>query len=303
MNRLASAAWIVLGTSVLLACAAAPPQDDAPTSEHADGFTTQSGGDEERSAPRPPFGRVTPPGLDVPPTLIAALGRDRTYVEESCSSTTYPDWPYPAQRCTYRGNLVVTIANPSQERVARWIVDASSLIPALAALQDRAPASWEKGLLAIAKHTVMQSSRIFPLAGQVWENGTAYVFERGVTKTCSTGCYCRVNSTSRQSWCAYAANVLGIEDENACLSKYGQTTSTLTEEWLRHCFDNHVRAWASDSNEHYRAMAWRANQTISARFPDPNAADPAAVVGAVEQTFAAAHVAPGDSLGSAARAM
>src|SRR5262245_14176174 len=77
------------------------------------------------------------PDEDVPPSLLAALGRDRTYVEESCSSATYPDWPYAAQRCTYHGNLVVTIANPSQLQVARWILDASTLIPALHQLRER----------------------------------------------------------------------------------------------------------------------------------------------------------------------
>jgi hypothetical protein len=286
MKALASLTYLALGVLAPLACVV-PSQDDEQVTEHADRFTKHTGADEERTKEPPDAtsdGGVSS-NVDVPPTLIAALGRDRTYVEESCASTTYPDWPHPAQRCTYHGNLVVTIANPTQERVARWIVDASTLIPALDGLRNRDRASWEKGLVVIAKHTIAQSSRIFPLEGQVWENGTAYVFERGVTKTCSTGCYCRVNSTSRQDWCAYAANVLGTEDETECLSKYGQPTSTLTEAWLRHCFENHKTAWDHDTNDHYRAKAWRANATIAARFPNPSSANGAAVVSALDEIF------------------
>jgi hypothetical protein len=200
--------------------------------------------------------------------------------------TTYPGWPHEAQRCTYRNGLVVTIANPSPDRVARWIVDASRTIAALDALHERDRAHWEEGLLVIAAHTIGQSSRIFPLLGQVWENGTAYRFERGVTSTCTSGCYCRINSTSRPQWCAYAVEVLGVETDNAsCLAKYGQPTMTLPEAWLAHCFANHVDAWSSDKNEHYRAQAWAANRALAPRFPDPMVADGAAVVAALEQSY------------------
>jgi hypothetical protein len=219
--------------------------------------------------------------LDAPASLVAALG-GKTYVEGNCTSTTYPGWPYPAQRCTYRDGLVVTIANPPPAVVARWIVDASTTIAALDALRDRDRANWEKGLVAIAKHTIGQSSRIFPLEGQVWEDGTAYKFERGVTKTCSSGCYCRINSTSRQDWCSYAKKVLGNEpDENACLTKYGKTTNTLTEAWLSHCFENHKASWEQDRNEHYRAHAFRVNEALKVKFPNPALAKGADVVAAL----------------------
>jgi hypothetical protein len=269
MQSSSFSAVLLLGALSLLACGeAAVPDETEPT---------------DRSSS--PIGGDPAPAAEVPEALVAALGRDRTYVEENCASTTYPDWPYPAQRCTYRDNLVVTIANPSRDRVARWILDASRLIPALDGLRDRDRTNWEKGLVVIARHTVLQSSRIFPLDGQVWENGTTYRFERGVTKTCSTGCYCRVNSMSRPNWCAYAANVLGTEDEAACLVKYGQPSGTLTEEWLRHCFENHVTSWDKNANEHYRARAWQANQTIAPQFPDPGAADGATVVRALAALF------------------
>jgi hypothetical protein len=228
---------------------------------------------------------AAPPPLDVPASLVAALG-DKTYVEDSCESTTYPGWPYPAQKCTYRNNLVVTIANPTPDRVARWIVEASSLIPALDELHVRDRANWEAGLEVIAAQTIGQSSRIFPLEGKVYEDGTAYSFERGVTSTCSSGCYCRINSTSRQQWCKYATTVLATEPtESGCLSKYGQTDSKLTDDWLAHCFDNHVASWTSDRNEHYRAQAWAANLSVSAKIADPKTAAGADIVAALKTAY------------------
>src|SRR5260370_421688 len=81
-------------------------------------------------APLPPADAAidaAPPPLDVPASLIKALG-DKTYVEGTCTPTTYPGWPFDARRCTYGSGLAVTIANPPPDRVARWIVDASTLI-------------------------------------------------------------------------------------------------------------------------------------------------------------------------------
>ncbi len=228
---------------------------------------------------------AAPPPLDVPASLVKALG-GKSYVEESCQSTTYPGWPYAAQKCTYQTNLVVTIANPDADRVARWIVEASSLIAALDSLHTRDRASWEQGLAVIAAHTIGQSSRIFPLAGQIFENGTVYKFERGVTSTCSTGCYCRINSTSRAQWCKYAADVLKTEPVEAdCLAKYGQTTSTLTDPWLAHCLENHVASWTADRNEHYRAQAWAANAMLAAKIKDPTTATGADVIAALKLAY------------------
>jgi hypothetical protein len=223
------------------------------------------------------------PPLDVPDSLVKTLSV-KPYVEESCQSTTYPGWPYAAQKCTYQKTLVVTVADPTAERVARWIVEASTLIPSLDALHTRDRANWEAGLIQIAKHTLTQSSRIFPLDGQVAED-KVYTFERGVTKTCTTGCYCRINSLSRPQWCKYAANVLKTEQEGSCLDKYGQTSKTLPEDWLAHCLANHIASWNTDSNEHYRAQAWNANQDMAAQFPDPKTADGAAVVKALATEY------------------
>lgn len=253
---------------------AAVPDAAAPAPEPTTPMTMDAG---------PP--EAAPPPLDVPASLVKALGQ-KTYVEDSCQSTTYPGWPYAAQKCTYQSGLVVTIANPEPDRVARWIVEASSLIAALDALHTRDRASWEVGLAVIAAHTIGQSSRIFPLAGQIFENGTVYKFERGVTSTCSTGCYCRINSTSRPQWCKYAVDVLKTEIVEAdCLAKYGQSTSTLTDPWLAHCMDNHVASWTTDRNEHYRAQAWAANTMLAAKIPDPMTATGAAVIAALKLAY------------------
>ncbi len=249
-------------------------------------------GPEEAAAPPPVIvdAKAPPPPavvLDVPESLVKALG-SKTYVEGSCESVIQPGWPYEAQRCTYMSGLVVTIANPPPERVAKWIVEASSLIPALDGLHDRDRANWEAGLKVIAAHTIGQSSRIFPLAGKVYENGTAYSFDRGVTSTCGTGCYCRINSTSRAQWCKYATTALMTEPTEAgCLSKYGQTDNKLTEPWLAHCLENHVTSWNTDQNAHYRAQAWNANLVLAPMFPDPKTADGAAVVTALKKQYPA----------------
>lgn len=282
--------WSCAALIVLAACGgsetSSPEPTPAPAPEPSSSSTTT-----QPDASPPPADASVPdaevdagPPLDVPASLVAALGT-KTYVEESCEPTTYAGWPFPAQRCTYHSGLVVTIANPEPERVARWIVEASSLIPALDGLHERDRTNWEAGLVVIAKHTINQSSRIFPLQGQIWENGKTYDFERGVTKSCTTGCYCRVNSTSRQQWCAYAANVLKSEDETTCLAKYGQPTKTLPEDWLAHCVANHEASWNSDSNEHYRAQAWNANNAIASKFPDPMVADGATVVTALKTQY------------------
>lgn len=269
----------------LVACSSADAEPDpiaaAPASEPPPAATTN----ETPILPEAGTPEAAAPPLDVPASLVKALD-GKSYVEDKCESVTAPGWPHAAQRCTYRTNLVVTIANPPADRVARWIVDASSLIDAVDALHTRDRASWESALLHIAKHTLGQSSRIFPLSGKVWENGTAYEFERGVTKSCGTGCYCRINSTSRQQWCKYAVSVLKTEPaEPACLEKYGQTQSKLTEAWLSHCMENHVASWSVDRNEHYRAQAFAANAIVSAKVKDPKTAKGADVLAALKDAY------------------
>lgn len=249
------------------------------------------------ASPAPPADAAPGPGPDagdagdepdVPPpaSLVTALSV-KPYVEDVCEPTTYPGWPYEALSCTYRSGLQVTVADPPPDRVARWIVTASSQIDALESLRTTDPAGWEEGLVVIAKHTLGQSSRIFPLEGQVYENGTAYKFERGVTKTCKSGCYCRINSTSRYQWCKYAGEVLG-QDEQQCLVDSGQTTSTLTESWLAKCLANHVASWTSSRNENYVAQAWNANvdvKTELAKVTEGGAPTKAQILAALKAAY------------------
>lgn len=226
--------------------------------------------------PGPPAWTGTPPAalvdvLDVPP-----------YVEQSCSSTSWAGWPFEAQHCTYGGGLEVTVADPTPEQVAAWIVDAAQLIPALWGLQTRDSAAFEAGLEVIAWHTLYQSSRIFPLQGEVEESPYVYDFDRGVTVGCSTGCYCRINSTTRQQWCDYADALLGYVNESDCLAEY--TTTSWTDAWAEHCLDVHRAAWTS-FHHHYRAQAFWANQSVSAAWPDPTTASPWGVVSTLESLF------------------
>ena len=239
-----------------------------------------------------PMGSPTPtatPGggrgraLDVPASLVSELS-STPYVEESCSSTTFPNWPYEAKRCTYGGGYTVTVADPAPERVARWIVEASTRIPALDSLRTRDRAHWEEGLRVIALRTMTQSSRIFPLDGTVLED-QPYTFHDGVTSTCSTGCYCRINSLSRNTWCAYDAAVHGA-NEQACLDGYGQTGGYLAASWETRCFENHKASWNLDANEDYRADAYVANRDfVAPSVGNPATADGAAVVAALRSAY------------------
>lgn len=218
---------------------------------------------------------------DLPAALVAKLSV-KPYVEETCVDATYTGFPYPGvKQCTYNGGLKVTVADPIPGRVAAWIVDSATLIDTVASLKTRDPASYEAALLVIAGNVLGQSSRIFPLTGQV-DEGTVYTFEKGVTKTCTTGCFCRINSTSRQMWCSYAAAVRG-EVEADCLARFG--TQTFTTSWADFCLANHVAAWPKNRNETFRARAYVANTTLKARFPTPATAAAAEVIAALKTIF------------------
>jgi hypothetical protein len=208
------------------------------------------------------------PGDDsAPQGLIDAL--DVTpYVEQDCEPTTVARWPYEALRCTYTAGpltTTVTTATPSASRVAAWIVDAATLIPAVHALKDTAPARYEEALIVIANAVLGQSSRIFPLQGGVIENmGSGYEnypFRDGISDPCSSGCYCRINSLHRTEWCAYQASI-GAQTENECLDAVGR--SGHTDRWAAQCLGNHIASWNSNRNEHFRAKASLYQQQLAA---------------------------------------
>jgi hypothetical protein len=229
-----------------------------------------------------------PSDVEVPPSLVDVLDAV-PYVEGNCKATTHSGWPYAAKKCTYSaGGLTatVTVANPSPERVAAWIVDASTFIPALWKLKQSAPAKYEEGLAVIGTAMMLQSSRIFPLQGGILENmgsgWVSYPFENGITQGCSSGCYCRINSLHRTEWCGYR-EFLGAQSAADCLGEVG--SSGLTSGWGSQCLQNHIDAWKSDRNEHFRAKAWSANQVVKAQCPSASACTPSEVIKAVEQAF------------------
>jgi len=230
---------------------------------------------------------ATPSGLTVPPALVQSLSA-KPYVEQNCQPTTYPGWPYQAQICTYSsGGLTatVTVADPSPDRAARWIVDSASLIPALAKLDGKSPTEYEQGLVAIGRAMLLQSSRIFPLAGGIIENqGAGYInysFRSGVTTTCSSGCYCRINSLHRTEWCQYQS-ASGGRTYDGCIATVG--SSGFTAGWANECLQNHVQSWTSDVNPHFRAKAFIANKQVASACP-PGACSPAQVVAAVRSAY------------------
>jgi hypothetical protein len=227
--------------------------------------------------------------LGAPPASLVTHLSPTPYVEGHCTSTTWAGWPYAAKRCTYSSGPLttsVTVANPSPTQVAKWVVDASAFIPRLRALQQSDSAKWEAGLGAIAQHMLLQSSRIFPLEGGIIEDmGTGYVnypFLDGITQGCSSGCYCRINSLHRTTYCAWrGANT--SETQAACLARVG--SSGLTTAWGRQCLQNHIDAWNRDWNEHFRAMAWKANQAVTASCPTSTSCTASQVVTAVRAAY------------------
>ena len=228
------------------------------------------------------------PVLSDPPTRLLQTLRVTPYVEQNCTPTTFGGWPYEAKRCSYTtGGLssVVITATPSPRRVALWIMDAVTLIPTLDDLKHSAYESYTDGLVMIAVNVLNQSSRIFPLSGDIVENlgggYTRYPFSRGVTEGCSSGCYCRINSLHRTEWCAYEASQGG--SESSCLNRVGR--SGLTQAWGDHCLQNHINAWDSSINEHFRARAYRYQQSIRGRCPNIGSCSAQQVINALQRAL------------------
>ncbi len=231
--------------------------------------------------------RCPPTGNEPPASLVTKLSV-KPYVEQSCTAATFNGWPHAAQKCSYSSgplSTTVIVANPSPDRVARWIVDAATYIPALDALKGTNPGVYEEGLKAIAQHMLIQSSRIFPLNGGIIENmGSGYVnyyFELGVTRSCS-GCYCRINSLHRNELCNYRASI-GTETADACMARIGG--SNWTAAWGDACFQNHLKSWTTDSNEHFRAKAHTKNQSVKSKCPTPTSCTPSQVLSAVQAAY------------------
>jgi len=244
----------------------------------------------------PPASSSPPPSSSSPPSAVGAVpaslidALDATpYVEESCTSTSAPGWPYAAKRCSYASggiHTTVVTATPSPERVGKWIMDSVTLIPSVQALKTRAPSKYEAALRIIANAVMEQSSRIFPLSGGIIEDmGTGsinYPFDRGIAVGCHGGCYCRINSLHRTEWCRYQAGV-GAQSYDRCINDIGD--SGLTDAWGNRCLQNHVRAWTSDRNEHFRARAWIYQQSIRHACPRGDSCSPDRVLQALREAL------------------
>lgn len=238
----------------------------------------------DRCTPNPPENQENQAVVQIPQALLDALS-PVPYVEGNCTPTQVDYWPYEAKNCRYRAGGISTsviTATPSPERVARWIIDAVTLIPSVQNLKQRNEAKYINALIAIAQAVLNQSSRIFPLDGGIIENmGNGYenyIFDRGVTSGCSTGCYCRINSLHRNQWCTYKADILGGNRE-ACLDQIGRRG--LTEAWGNQCLQNHIDAWHSDQNQHFRAKAYMYQLSIINQCPNLNACTPNQVLQAL----------------------
>jgi hypothetical protein len=229
-----------------------------------------------------------PPINDIPQELIDVLSTV-PYVEGNCSNVQVAYWPYEAKSCRYSaGGISTTVitATPSPNRVARWIIDAVTLIPTVQALKQVNHHQYKNALVAIARAVLNQSSRIFPLEGGIIENmGNGYenyIFDRGVTSGCSTGCYCRINSLHRTQWCTYVADMIGGTIEG-CLDQVGRRG--LTDDWGNQCLQNHIDSWHSDQNSHFRAKAYMYQLNMINRCPNLNTCTPNQVVNALNDAI------------------
>lgn len=228
-----------------------------------------------------------PEDLEVPGSLVTALSA-KPYVEQSCKPTSYKGWPYAAQKCTYSmGGLTTTVttATPAPEVVAAWIVDSAAFMPAVWALRYRDAAAYKKALKLVAAAVLAQSSRIFPLEGGIIEqmsgmaSASVFDFYHGITQNCTTGCYCRINSLQKQGWCSYQ-QFLGAQTYNTCMTALGATG--LTPAWAQQCLGNHIDAWKSTVNQHFRAKAHQYQQSIKGDCANSLACTPDEVVAALQ---------------------
>jgi hypothetical protein len=213
------------------------------------------------TAPPTPSATVATPE-PIPKALLAELA-PTPYVEERCE----PDPSSPrARRCQYTTLGVaaeVVVENPTAEETARWFLDAARSCEPLEAFREKDPTTWARGVLAFAKHTRRQSSRIFPLRGQIVEDlgegPHAFGFDRGVVSPCEKGtCRCRINSLSAPALCRYREALGG--DRVGCLEALSND-----EAWRTQCVENHRKALATGINEHLHARAHLAGREIQAK--------------------------------------
>jgi hypothetical protein len=157
----------------------------------------------------------------------------------------------------------VVVENPTAEEAARWFLDAARSCEPLEAIRESDPTSWARGVLAFARHTRRQSSRIFPVRGEVVEDlgegPHAFGFDRGVVSPCEKGtCRCRINSLTAPALCRYREALGG--DRTSCMEGLASD-----EAWRGQCLDNHRKALATGVNEHLHARAHLAGREVQAK--------------------------------------
>lgn len=192
------------------------------------------------------------PVVEIPPDVLAVLS-PKPYVEEKCTAEG------EARRCKYTSLKIdaeVLVINPDAERVARWVADAVGYIAPLEAIRESEPVLWARAVKAFARQVRMQSSRIFPMKGQIVEDlgggAVAYEFDRGVVTPCDKGnCRCRINSLTPRAWCNFV-EAMG-QDGKACRAKFEGADGDGA--WRDHCAANHAAAMRSLHNDHFRAKA------------------------------------------------
>lgn len=277
-----AAALVALGACARSDAALAPPDAGAPPASA--GLAPASSALEVASAPaggasaEPPAAgstgaRSAAPRRRIPEALLAAL-RPAPYVEQTCEDAPLDAalgvGPLVARRCAYETlgrRATVVVLDPPGEQVARWLVDATAEIPQLARLAATDRAAWEEALLDLGLFVVRQSSKVFPVAGDVVEDlgkgPRAFPFDRGVAIPCTRGCHCRVNSITPRAWCTYRASQ--GDDERACREAFSGPAGE--ERWRARCLATHAHALSSGEHPHFRAMLWWMGAFVDAACP------------------------------------
>lgn len=275
-------------TDILYRCEAAPSTskewEKKPGADRGSG-AAELGWVRERACPdgcqAMPSGRDDRcnPVSAVPPKVLEMLA-PKPYVEVDCK----PEGD--GKRCSYSTlglSAEVLVVDPTAEQVARWIVDAAAFAEPLEALRESDRKAWEKGVLAFARHVRMQSSRIFPMKGDIVEDmgggAKAYAFDRGVVTPCEKGrCRCRINSLTARAFCRFEEAMGGAFE--ACVSRYDGPSGD--EPWRARCAENHTRAMQSLHNDHFRAKAFVVGRAVKEAC-DKRRCSPDEVVRAIEK--------------------
>ncbi len=203
-----------------------------------------------------------------PPAAVLATLDKTPYVEDRCEPASGGE-----RTCRYSMlglDATVVTRTPDAAVVARWIVDASSYAAPIDALFDVDRAAWEAALSLVARHVRNQSSRIFPVRGDVVEQlgsdaPRAFRFDRGVVTPCEGGgCACRINSLRPGALCRYR-EAMGLEAGDACRARLGGPSGDGA--WRAQCQSNHAAALDRSHNEHFRAAAFDLGRRIEERCP------------------------------------